>query len=94
MEAPTNEELAKAVALYYDGDSTPVISAKGVGEEAQQIIDIARENGVPLCDNALLVELLVKMELGESIPQSLYTAIAHILSFAYTLDTRAENMRL
>lgn len=82
----THQKITKAVALYYDGENTPIVTAKGLGEEAQEIIRIAEESGVPLCDNALLVELLAQLELGDSIPGSLYTAIAHILSFAYQLE--------
>lgn len=85
-EIDTLEKLSKAVALYYDGENTPVVTAIGLGEEAQEIIRIAEESGVPLCDNALLVELLAQLELGDSIPSTLYTAIAHILSFAYQLE--------
>lgn len=81
----TEAELQKAVALYYDGTSAPVISATGTGEIAQQIIDIAEQNDVPLCDNATLVDFLVTLELGDAIPEKLYLAIAHIIAFAYDL---------
>ncbi len=61
-------ELQKAVALYYDGKNAPHVSAKGTGEVAEQIIAIAQEHGVPLCDNSALVDLLVTLELGDEIP--------------------------
>ena len=80
------EELRKAVALFYDGDNAPVVTAKGIGEEAEKIISVAQEYEVPLCDNAQLVELLATLELGEEIPQALYIAIAHIIAFAYELQ--------
>lgn len=80
------EKISKAIALFYDGENTPVVSAKGVGANADEIIRIAQENNVPLCDNSLLVELLAQLELGESIPSALYTAIAQILAFAYQLE--------
>lgn len=82
----STNELQKAVALYYDGKNTPQISAKGTGDVAQQIIAIAKEHGVPLCDNATLVDLLVTLELGDEIPEALYTAVAYIIAFAYQLD--------
>lgn len=81
-----DDQLSKAVALFYDGTSAPIITATGVGEEAQKIIDLARHHEVPLCDNAQLVDLLVTLELGDSIPEALYVAIAHIIAFAYELQ--------
>ncbi|WP_410483289.1 EscU/YscU/HrcU family type III secretion system export apparatus switch protein [Teredinibacter sp. KSP-S5-2] len=82
----TPDKLSKAVALFYDGKEAPVVSAKGEGLTAEEIIKVAQENDVPLCDNAALVELLAQLELGDSIPHSLYTAVAHIIAFAYKLQ--------
>lgn len=81
----TPQEVEKAVALYYDGEHSPIVSAKGTGELAREIIDLAREHDVPLCDNASLVDFLVTLELGEEIPENLYVAIAYIIAFAYEL---------
>lgn len=80
------EQLQKAVALFYDGQNAPHVSAKGVGDVAGEIIAIAQEHGVPLCDNAALVDLLVTLELGDEIPETLYIAVAYIIAFAYQLE--------
>jgi len=80
------EQLQKAVAIYYDGKNAPHVSAKGTGDVAEQIIAIAQEHGVPLCDNAALVDLLVTLELGDEIPSALYVAVAYIIAFAYQLE--------
>lgn len=85
-EEYTKHQLQKAVALYYDGKNTPHVSAKGTGEVAQQIITLAAEHGVPLCDNSALVDLLVTLELGDEIPEALYIAVAYIIAFAYQLE--------
>jgi flagellar biosynthesis protein len=82
----SSKQIQKAVALYYDGTNAPHISAKGSGEVAAQIIAIAQEHGVPLCDNSSLVDLLVTLELGEEIPEALYIAVACIIAFAYQLE--------
>ena len=82
----STQELQKAVALYYDGKNAPHVSAKGTGEVAEQIIAIAQEHGVPLCDNSALVDLLVTLELGDEIPEALYIAVAYIIAFAYQLE--------
>lgn len=81
-----DEELDQAVALFYDGYNAPHVSAKGRGEVAREIMAIAEAEGVPLCDNRELVELLVTLELGDEIPESLYLAVAHIIAFAYELQ--------
>jgi flagellar biosynthesis protein len=80
------DELKKAVAIYYDGKSTPLVSAKGSGDVANKIISIAEENHVPLCDNSALVDLLMTLELGDEIPEELYIAVAYIIAFAYQLE--------
>jgi flagellar biosynthesis protein len=84
----TEQQLQKAVALYYDGKNTPQVTAKGTGEVAKQIIDIANAHGVPLCDNASIVDLLVTLELGDEIPEALYIAVAYIIAFAYQLNEK------
>jgi len=87
-------ELQQAVALYYDGSGTPQITAKGVGKQAEEIIALATESGIPMCDNAALVEILSKIELGEQIPEALYLSVAHVIAFAYHLkglDQREPN---
>ncbi len=78
-------ELQRAVALFYDGQSTPLLSAKGAGKDAQEIIDLARENNVPLCSNPDLLDLLANLDPGDQVPEELYVAIAQVIGFAYYL---------
>lgn len=82
-------DLQKAIALFYDGKNTPIITAKGMGELAEEIIDIAQQNDVPLCDNPALIDLLMTLELGDEIPETLYIAIAHIIGFAWQLQGKS-----
>ena len=82
----SSQQLQKAVALYYDGKNAPHVSAKGTGKIAEEIIALAQEHGVPLCDNTALVNLLVTLELGDEVPEALYIAVACIIAFAYQLE--------
>ncbi|WP_299976028.1 EscU/YscU/HrcU family type III secretion system export apparatus switch protein [uncultured Pseudoteredinibacter sp.] len=82
----SDAELSQAVALFYDGQTAPQVTAKGAGATAQEIMDIAREHKVPMCENPELIKLLSEVELGEQIPEALYICIAQILSFAYQLQ--------
>jgi len=84
----TDSELRQAVALFYDGSEAPQVSAKGEGLEAEQIIAIARQHKVPMCENPGLVQILSTIELGDHIPNALYVCIAQILSFAYQLQDK------
>jgi len=74
-----------AVALKYDGVSSPIITAKGQGHLAQEIIDLALANDIPLDTNPELVKILSSIPLGDEIPQELYIAVAEVIAFAYLL---------
>lgn len=75
-----------AVALKYDGDRAPTVTATGRDELAQEIIRIAQENEVPLYENAELAGILARLDLDEEVPETLYRIIAEILSFAFHLQ--------
>ncbi len=70
-----------AVALQYDGDGAPTVTARGEGELAARIIAAAQEAGVPIEENPLLSEALSQVDLGEEIPIELYQAVAEVISF-------------
>lgn len=77
-----------AVALKYDGDKAPTITATGTHELAEEIVRIAREHEVPLYENAELASILARLSLNEEIPESLYRVIAEILAFAFHIRGR------
>ncbi len=82
----TERMFQTAVALKYDEETAPKVTAKGEGDLASEIIRIARESNVPLYENPELVGLLAKIELGDEIPETLYRVIAEIIAFAYYLQ--------
>ncbi|MDH5216710.1 MAG: EscU/YscU/HrcU family type III secretion system export apparatus switch protein, partial [Gammaproteobacteria bacterium] len=43
-----NNKPQTAVALKYEGDTAPMVVAKGEGQLADKIIEIAKEHGVAL----------------------------------------------
>ncbi|PNQ81289.1 EscU/YscU/HrcU family type III secretion system export apparatus switch protein [Paenibacillus sp. F4] len=59
--------MKKAVALKYTpGESeAPIVVAKGSGRIADSILEKAKEHGVPVQEDAALVEVLSKLDLGE-----------------------------
>ncbi|WP_205919937.1 EscU/YscU/HrcU family type III secretion system export apparatus switch protein, partial [Pseudomonas viridiflava] len=58
----TDDTPRQAIALSYDGQSAPTLSAKGDDQLAEAILDIAREYEVPIYENAELVKLLARLE--------------------------------
>ena len=78
----------QAIALKYDGNHAPTLTAKGDDELAEEILRIARDCEVPIYENAELVRLLARMELGDSIPEELYRTIAEIIAFAWNLKRK------
>ena len=81
----TNMTNRIAVALEYDGETAPKVTAKGMNDIADKIIDVATQHGIPLQQNDGLVEVLSEMNLGDEIPENLYRAIAEVIAFAYIL---------
>lgn len=77
-----------AVALKYkkDGSGAPQVVAKGMGEVAAKIRELARENKVPLVEAPPLARALyANVELEREIPAALYTAVAKLLAYVYAL---------
>jgi len=72
-----------AIALYYDDENAPRVTAKGEGSIARQILAIAEEHNIPLEDDPELAALLAQIPLGDDIPNALYQAVAEVIAFAY-----------
>uniref|UniRef100_UPI00402AACD7 EscU/YscU/HrcU family type III secretion system export apparatus switch protein n=1 Tax=Succinivibrio sp. TaxID=2053619 RepID=UPI00402AACD7 len=81
------EKASAAVAISYNEEKkSPFVSALGYESRAQAIIDMAKELGVYVHkDPVLLNELKALME-GEQVPEQLFQIIAEILAFSYLLQ--------
>lgn len=75
----------RAAALRYDGRTAPNLVAAGRGHVAEAILEAARQAGVPVREDAVLVQALATLELGTEIPPELYRAVAESLVWAYRL---------
>ncbi|GIP27400.1 flagellar biosynthetic protein FlhB [Paenibacillus sp. J23TS9] len=80
--------MKKAVALKYaPGEAeAPIVAAKGRGRIAESILEKAKEHGVPVQEDAALVEVLSKLDLDQQIPPELYQLVAEVLSYIYRAD--------
>lgn len=77
-----------AVALKYDSASmeAPMVVAMGSGHVAVRIREIAREHGVPVIENKPLAQSLYRLvEIGNTIPEDLYQAVAQVLAHVFRL---------
>jgi len=81
------QQERSAIALSYDQEATgaPRIVAKGRGLIAEQILALAEEHDIHIHQSPELIEVLIRMELGDEIPEALYRAIAEVIAFAYGL---------
>ena len=84
----TKIEKRLAVALEYDGINAPTVTAKGVGDLADEIISLASQHGIPLHEDKGLINILAEINMGEEIPEDLYRAVAEVIAFSYILTGR------
>ncbi len=84
-----------AVALKYDGETmnAPMVVAKGKRLIAEKIKEIAIKHGIPIYENRALAHSLYELvEVGAEIPESLYRAVAEVLSYVYRLKNKVDSV--
>ncbi len=86
----TKKQIKKAVAIEYDRskDSAPKITAKGKGKVAHKIIELAKKHNIPIKDDPDLIEVLSSLEINEEIPSEIYVAVAELLAFVYSMNSK------
>jgi len=88
-------KVQKAAALKYEkSKGAPRVIAKGKGLSAQKIIEIAKENNLPIRQDEDLVELLSKVELDKEVPENLYKAVAEVFSFIYKMTNKDSKIKI
>ena len=88
MTNKPNPPLQNAIALAYQaGDAAPKVVAKGKGLIAEEIIARAKEHGVYIHQSKELVSLLMKVELDQAIPPTLYRVVAELLAWLYHIES-------
>jgi flagellar biosynthesis protein FlhB len=77
-----------AVALQFVGGDAPAprVVAKGKGELATRIRDVARKSGVVVYEDPPLARALYGLELGSLIPPELYKAVAEVLAHVFKVS--------
>lgn len=85
----STDPRASAVAIAYDTtDAAPRVVAKGYGTVADNIMRVARDNGLYVHESPELVGLLMQVDLDKHIPPELYEAVAQLLAWLYKLEAQ------
>lgn len=77
-----------AVVIEYNKEEmgAPQVTAKGAGQVAERIKELARENRIPILENKPLARSLFRaVEIGNEIPSEFYSAVSEILVYVYQL---------
>ena len=91
MSAEDDHRISLAVAHNYQRGTrdAPRVVAKGRGELARRLVEIAEQNDIVIDANGPLAEALAGVKLDDSIPLELYEAVAEVIG----LVLRAANRR-
>ncbi|HET9029869.1 MAG TPA: EscU/YscU/HrcU family type III secretion system export apparatus switch protein [Candidatus Aquilonibacter sp.] len=81
-----------AAALAYDPlkSEPPEVIAVGRGVSAEEIVRVAKEHGVPLYEDAGLVEALARLDVSDQVPRELYAVVAEVLAYVYRIDAQTK----
>ena len=80
----SDDDLAVAISYQPGQDHAPHLVAKGQGWVAQQIIEIAKANGIEVREDADLAQILSQVDVDSEIPLEAFTVVAEILSYLYS----------
>ncbi|MFQ5444074.1 MAG: EscU/YscU/HrcU family type III secretion system export apparatus switch protein [Nitrospinales bacterium] len=85
-----------AVALRYQAAKfqAPKVTAKGRGLLADKIIAMAQDHGIPVKEDADLVQVLSQVDIGQEVPPSVYRVVAELLAFVYQMNQEFKNETL
>lgn len=75
--------LATALSYQEGQDDAPRVVARGEGELARRMREVAEQEGIPVVSDVPLCQALYELELGDEIPEALYEAVAEILRDAW-----------
>jgi len=82
----SKDSVAVAIKQSEGENSIPRVVAGGKGGVAQQILEIAFQNGIKVREDADLVELLSVVDVDSEIPLDAFAAVAEILTYVYQLN--------
>jgi flagellar biosynthesis protein len=85
---PAKVKTAVALEFNPDEDDAPRVVAAGNGLVAERILEVARENNIPIRQDEVLAQALSMVDLEQVIPQELYSVVAEVLAYVYRLKNK------
>ena len=89
----TSRPRVAAALRYRAGMSAPVVTAKGRGPVADEILRRGGEHGVAIHVSNNLAAMLMQVDIDRAIPPQLFEAVAQLLAWLYQLEGRAAQPR-
>ena len=89
-----DQKNISAAALKYDLDIShvPKVIASVTDVTAEEIILLAKEYGIPVREDPALMEMLMKVELMDNIPEEAYAIVAEVFAFIYEMNLKAQHI--
>ncbi|MCX7044644.1 MAG: EscU/YscU/HrcU family type III secretion system export apparatus switch protein [Candidatus Sumerlaeota bacterium] len=85
----THRKQAVAIKGLERDKVSGTLAARGSGRLAEKIIALAKEHGIPVKEDEDMVGLLAKLDLEQALPPELYSLVAELLGFAYSMNQAA-----
>ncbi|MFR1710246.1 MAG: EscU/YscU/HrcU family type III secretion system export apparatus switch protein [Clostridium sp.] len=81
----------KAAALKYEyGQNAPKVTAAGMGNVAEKILQEAEKSEVPIVYNEELADMLTKVDIDSEIPHELYEVVAKVIAYIMEVDNKCK----
>ncbi len=79
----------KAAALKYEyGQNAPKVTAAGMGNVADKILEEAEKSEVPIVYNDELADMLTKVDIDSEIPYEIYDIVAKVIAYVMEIDNK------
>ncbi len=75
----------KGIAIEYSGE-IPRIIAIARGKLLKKMVEIAEQYNITVYKDQNLAEILSQLEIGSTIPEDLFKAMAEILAYCYKIN--------
>lgn len=83
LKKKSDKQTAVALKDRTRDRQVPQVIAAGRGKIAEQILQLALENGIRVREDSALAEMLAVIELDSPIPSEAFAAVAEILAYVY-----------
>lgn len=88
-KTPPSKKVAAALRYEQGSDRAPRLVASGRGAIAERILDLARDAGIAIREDAALAQLLLQVPAGQEIPAEMYEVVAELLAAVYRAEQEA-----